>query len=295
MSYKLKKNDLYGFLSVDPIPSKIELEEFYESIYYQEDKGQYSKNYTKEEIQYFYIDSQILHRIFDLNFPQSKRKALLDVGCGEGYQANYFYEKEWELDCVDYSEFGLNLHHPHLLKTLIKGDFETTINSLINKDKKYSAIFLKNVLEHVENPVETLKLLKLLMDEESLLFIDVPNDYSSFQSYLVDNEYSKNSWFCPPQHLHYFQFDSMTKLLELQEFKIVSMQSGFAIEQFLTNKYSNYVLNKSTGKEAHLSRCRISNYLISQGIDEYIKLRESFANLSFGRSICAIVKLEDLH
>ena len=133
--------------------------------------------------------------------------------------------------------------------------------------------------------------IKKLMSENSLLFIDVPNDYSAFQNYLVENGYTKNTWFCPPQHLHYFQFESLKSFLESQVLEIVSMQAGFPIEQFLLSKHSNYFHNKDVGKEAHLTRCKVSNFLLSQDVDAYITLRESYANLSFGRNIIMIVKL----
>ena len=151
---------------------------------------------------------------------------------------------------------------------------------------------LKNVLEHVISPISILNKIKEVMDDESLLFIDVPNDYSKFQKFLIDKEYSKNTWFCPPQHLHYFQFSSIRNLLIGEGFEIVSIQSGFPIEQFLVNDFSNYVKKKETGKSAHFSRVEISNFLIDQGIEDYIVLKESLARLEFGRDIKVIVKLK---
>jgi len=77
----------------------------------------------------------------------------------------------------------------------------------------------------------------------------------------------------------------MRNLLEGEGFEIVSIQSGYPIEQFLVNKFSNYSNNKSTGKASHNARVEISNFLVEQGLKEYVKLNESFANLSFGRNI----------
>ena len=89
----------------------------------------------------------------------------------------------------------------------------------------------------------------------------------------------------------YFQFKSLKSFLEAQGLEIVSMQGGWPIEQFLLNKHSNYFHNKNVGKEAHFARCKVSNFLISQDLDAYISLRETYANLSFGRDIIMIVKL----
>ncbi|UAM97216.1 class I SAM-dependent methyltransferase [Polaribacter litorisediminis] len=184
-------------------------------------------------------------------------------------------------------------HNPNLKNHFVKGELENLLKEVKQKEQKHSIILLKNVLEHVISPTSTLKLIKDIMDEETLLYIDVPNDYSSFQDFLIKNSYTKNTWFCPPQHLHYFQFDSIQKLLQGEGFEIVSLQAGYPIEQFLVNEFSNYVKNKHTGKSAHLSRCEISAFLLNQGIDKYIKLKEVYGDLSFGREIHVSVKLKN--
>lgn len=291
-NFELKKHDKYDYFSVNPMPTKDELREFYKNEYYQKNTGQYNKNYSQDELEYFVSDCKVLQQLFLKTFPNSNRKSFLDIGCGEGYQSNFFLKSNWNVQCFDYSEFGISNHNPNLKDNFAKGELETFLKQGKQKEQKYSIILLKNVLEHVISPTSTLKLIKDIMDEETLLCIDVPNDYSSFQEYLIKNGYTKNTWFCPPQHLHYFQFDSIQKLLKGEGFEIVSLQAGFPIEQFLVNDFSNYAKSKNTGKSAHLSRCKISNFLLDQGVDKYITLRESYGNLSFGRDINVTVKIK---
>lgn len=226
--YELKKNEKHGFFSVCPLPSKKELNEFYEKLYYQNNTGQYSKQYTNDEITFFQNDCRILERIYKKTFQDIIRRTCLDIGCGEGFQANNFSEKGWGITCCDYAEFGLHQHNPHLIPNLIKGDLEVSLRNLMKVKDSYSIILLKNVLEHVLSPENIINKIKTLMDENTILFIDVPNDYSAFQEYLIDNSYTENTWFCPPQHLHYFQFKSLKNFLEAQGLEIVSMQGGVA-------------------------------------------------------------------
>ncbi|MEA2104180.1 MAG: hypothetical protein U9P79_06030 [Candidatus Cloacimonadota bacterium] len=68
-------------------------------------------------------------------------------------------------------------------------------------------------------------------------------------------------------------------------------RSIFASENIKAGEQFNYFYNKVVGKEAHLARCKASNFLINQDLDAYIGLRESYANLSYGRDIIMIVKL----
>lgn len=287
LKYKLTKNKKYNFFSVAPLPNSFELERFYKYEYFQNNNGSYSHRYSSEEIDYFKIDYLILSYFYSKTFPKSNKKSILDVGCGEGYQSYFFYKNNYKIKCFDYSDSGLINHNPELLTFFHKGELESFLNK---EHKDYSIIILKNVLEHVINPISILNQIKEIMSEETLLYIDVPNDYSEFQDFLLKKGYSKNTWFCPPQHLHYFQFSSLKNLLEGEGFEIVSLQSGYPIEQFLVNEFSNYSNNKNTGKAAHNARVEISNFLVDQGLKEYIKLNESFANLSFGRDIRAIVK-----
>jgi len=288
-NFQLKENNKYGFFSVETLPTEDELNKFYEELYYQNNTGQYESSYSPEEIKFFEEDSIILEYLHTKFFLNSTRKSFLDLGCGEGYQSNYFFKKKWDLKSFDYSDFGIKKHNPHLISFFEKGKLDSFIsNSLI----KYSIIMLKNVLEHVIDPISLLKNIKNVMDEESFLFIDVPNDYSNFQKMLINKGYTKNTWFSPPEHLHYFQFPSIKKLLEGEGFEIVSIQSGFPIEMFLVNKFSNYTKNQGRGKSSHNSRVEISNFLISQGVEKYINYREASANIEFGRDIKVIVKLK---
>jgi SAM-dependent methyltransferase len=287
--YKIKKNIKYGYYSIDPLPNVEELNKFYEELYYQNNIGQYEDSYSPEEIKFLEEDSIILEYLYSKFFLNSSRKFFLDLGCGEGYQSNYFYKKKWNLRCFDYSNFGLRKHNPHLETYFEKGDINSFLNQNLNK---YSIIMLKNVLEHVIDPISLLKQIKNIMDEESFLLIDVPNDYSNFQRMLISKGYTKNTWFIPPQHIHYFQFPSIKKALEGEGFEIISIQSGFPIEMFLVNEFSNYTKNKERGKSSHNSRVEISNFLISQGVDKYINYRESLARIEFGRDIKVIVKLK---
>ncbi len=292
-AFELHRNEQFGFFSVTPLPSKQELAEFYEQLYYQGNTGQYNRTYSKEEHDYFQIECHILEYLYERTFVDSKRRSFLDVGCGEGFQADFFFQKDWQVTCVDYSDFGLGSHHPHLVASLIKGEFESAIEKLASSGERYSVILLKNILEHAIDPSVSIELLKTVMDSETLLCIDVPNDYSKFHQYLLDNDFTGNTWFVPPQHLHYFQFDSLRRLLQSHGLEIVSEQAEFEIQQFLVNENSNYAKHPESGKAAHLSRCRISNFLLSQGVEKYVDLRESSARLEFGRGISMIVRLSD--
>jgi hypothetical protein len=120
----------------------------------------------------------------------------------------------------------------------------------------------------------------------------VPNDFSGFQKYLIQQGFTKENWISPPEHLSYFNRSSLINLLDSVGYKVISVQADFPIEQFLINKYSNYNGDKGRGKEAHASRVLITNFLAKQNLDRYIDYREASADLDYGRLLTAYVKLK---
>jgi 2-polyprenyl-3-methyl-5-hydroxy-6-metoxy-1,4-benzoquinol methylase len=291
MEYNLVKNKKYGFLQIDPTPKKKELKEFYEKKYFQEGKGGYTASYTKDELDFFTTEVKVIENIYErLSKKQSGK--VLDLGCGEGFQSMYFRKKGYDISCFDFSDHGVKTHNPALLSYLRNGDIDVFLKEQIEGKETYSVILLKGVLEHLSDPEVTLSLIKQLMKKDTLFFISVPNDYSAFQKYLVENDYTKNTWFCPPEHLNYFQFESLLKFSNELGFEVVSLQAGFGVEQFLLNEFSNYVKNKKTGKQAHFTRCKVTSFLANESMNKFIKLREAYADLSYGRDIQVFLRLK---
>jgi len=211
LNYEIIKTK-FDYFSIKNPPTQKELKKYYSQKYYQDESTQFSHKYSDNELVYFKNKAKIASHIYNQTF-YTKEKSLLEVGAGEGFFANYFFQKEWNITSLDYSEYGMKQHNPHLLHTLKIGDVFNSINNLINLKSTYNLINLSNILEHVIDPIDLLKKLRLLLSKESLLRISVPNDYSNFQNYLLENNYTTDTWFCPPEHLHYFSFDSLSKLL----------------------------------------------------------------------------------
>lgn len=275
--------DSSGFLKVFPTPTRVELDNFYSQKYFQNDSGNYQKSYEEWELKYFEDESKIIEFYTD-----ERKLKILDLGCGEGFQSAYFLKKGHDITCVDYSEFGLKRHNSHLSKYFVKKEI---LEFLKSSNDRYDLILLKNVLEHVPDSRGLLELIKTQMHEESILYIDVPNDFSAFQQFLQSKSYTEDTWFVPPEHLNYFQNDSLNNLLYEMNFEVISSQAGFPIEVFLTNEESNYTKDRNKGKNAHKSRCEVTNFL-SNNIKTFIEFREALAKVELGRNLLRIIKLK---
>jgi 2-polyprenyl-3-methyl-5-hydroxy-6-metoxy-1,4-benzoquinol methylase len=277
---------VYGYFSANSLPTNQELEEYYADKYYQKDSKSHSHTYTDEELLFFDNKAKVAHYITS----HSNNKRLLDVGSGEGFFASHFYKKDYNVTTLDYSDYGILTHNPHLLDSIIKGDIFLSIGKLIRENKKYDLINLSNVLEHVIDPVELLKNLKSLLTPNSTLRISVPNDFSSYQDFLLKENHTTQTWISIPDHLHYFTFISLKCLLEDIGYEVTLSLGEFPIEIYLANESSNYTKNKTLGKHAHDARVTTDNFLFSQGIEKYINYYQASASIGFSRQVVIYAK-----
>ena len=173
---------------------------------------------------------------------------------------------------------------------IIQGDVYVSLENLKASELKFHGIFLGNILEHVLNPEALIDSIYPLLEEGGLLCITVPNDFSILQNYLIEGgEVSKPYWLAFPDHLNYFDLQSLTNLLNARELPVIDHFGDFPIEWFLVNPQSNYVSDISKGKSAHNSRV-ILDSMINESTNAEAKRSfwRSLSALGFGRSINTI-------
>lgn len=288
MAHQFVKNKLHGYLEVEPKPSVEELRQYYEDKYYQNESASYSHAYSDEEKKYF--NTKISQKDFTLTqlLKTSKNQSLLDIGCGEGFTLEYFSKKGWNVQGIDFSDFGIKNIHPHLTNFFIKGNIWETIENLFKKNKKYDVVWLDNVLEHVVDPAVLLKKAAELTNDNGILIVEVPNDYSAFQQALFDTKkVNRKYWEAYPDHLAYFSRESLISLCENNNWKTEKVIGDFPIEWFLMNNHSNYCNDKSLGKQAHASRIFLENFLEEKTTNKHdlIDFYESMSKINQGRQI----------
>ncbi len=166
------------------------------------------------------------------------RGTILDYGCGTGMFLSAIKNAGWETYGMEpdddarkiASENGNNVFSD-----------KARINTYIT-DKKFNAITLWHVLEHVTDMPETLAFFKTKLNKDGVLIIAVPNHAS------YDANYYKEFWaaYDVPRHLHHFDLKSMTSLVEkagfkLQETKPMKFDSFYV--SMLSEKYKTGSVN----------------------------------------------------
>jgi 2-polyprenyl-3-methyl-5-hydroxy-6-metoxy-1,4-benzoquinol methylase len=285
--------DPCGFLKVCPSPSPEYLNDYYSSEYYQNPHGTYESNYSEEELNHKDIRNTFFERVISESFKVEKSSlCMVDIGCGEGFLLDKFHGQGWNATGLDFSSFGVAKFNNHLLGNLITGDIYASINAFISENRVFDFLNLGNVLEHVLDPRQLLRMLMQIMHEESTILITVPNDFSMLQKFLKEKSIvERNYWVTVPDHLNYFSEKSLLNLLEEIGFQELGSYADFPIEWFLFNSHSNYVDNPLLGKQAHLSRVAIDSLITSN--DDFVAVKNFWSALSKigqGRTISVLCK-----
>ena len=291
MSVKVLKKNKYGFYEVNPKPSQKELEDYYSLKYYQNPTvPTYSKKYNNEELRLIEISSEVADWVATRYLRKNKKK-LFDIGCGEGFFMNYLHKMGWTVFGTDYSKAGIKRMNPHLIDNVTFGNAIKDIDLRIKNKNNYTLVNLGNILEHVIDPIEFLRKVKKLISKDGILRIVVPNDTSQFQDLLKKLGKNNDEWFCPPDHLSYFNFDTLVNFVKKEGFDVVETFGDFPIEIFLLNDFSNYHKNKETGRQAHLARVKTVNFIRDQGLDNYIEWSKTNSRIKLSRSCIIYCKI----
>lgn len=281
-----------GYYTVSPIPTSEELEAHYSDKYYRAPTSStYQVEYSNDEREHRKLRADLcLHAMCSLSSDISS-KSLFEVGYGEGYILNSAKQKGLEVHGIDYTDYGLNSTHPELKHYIHTGDAYSYIDQLLHKNQSYDFCIIQNVLEHVTNPSVMIEKLKSIVKIDGYIAINVPNDYSELQKYLLKKGFIEEEfWFAPPEHLNYFNTSNLPSFLENNGLKICDAYGDFPIDLYLMHPGSNYISDKSQGKSAHMARVQLDLLMAKSGMEAYHKFCQALTGVGLGRNICIIAQ-----
>lgn len=197
-----------GFKFTNPRPENSVIGDYYKAEEYVS-----HSNTTKGVVNKLYhsVRNYTLKQKLKLISSYVSRGTMLDYGCGTGMFLNVCKNDGWET-------YGMEPDDNARKMSIEKGlDVFSDKDMLSDRiaDKKFNAITLWHVLEHVTDMEATLSFFKSKLNNDGVLIIAVPNHVS------YDAQYYKEFWaaYDVPRHLHHFDINSMTSLVEKAGFK----------------------------------------------------------------------------
>ena len=250
-----------GFRHALPLPTAESLETAYRETYYSEEKPDFLARSGEDQAWAELAQADRL-AIFERILGPSRRR-ILDIGCGPGFFLKTAQTRGWQVQGIEPSRQAA-AHARGLGIDVVEGFFSADGAGHLGR---YDGVHLNNVLEHVPDPRGILRCAHAILDAGGLICINVPNDFSPFQSAGRAAVGAREWWLAPPHHLNYFDFDSAAALLERLGFTVVERTTSFPMELFLMMG-EDYIGNDAVGRAAHAKRKRFDLALEAAGQGE---------------------------
>ena len=151
---------------------------------------------------------------FCLDFLEQKKTPsdmIVDFGCGRGTLLERLHDRY-----PSHSVIGVDFRNNLKIDLpFVEADL-TRLNEIDqNNALEYSIGFCMHVLEHLPDPVQFLVDLRKLADNNSFLYLEVPDHDALTEEILV----SSNLW--SPQHIHFFSMGSLSRAVQLAGWTII--------------------------------------------------------------------------
>jgi len=217
--WRILKCYVCGFGTIIPKPTSEELNYLYNSNYFKrshEDIG-YNDYLLWEK----FIKKTANRRLDLIEKYINGKSNLLEVGCATGYFLDVAAKRGWQIKGIEISQWATNLAAKVLGENnIINSSIEDAI--MVLEDNKYKVIVAWDVIEHLREPHKIIKRFYELLTADGLLAITTPNS-SGFLSLITGKNWL--NYRKVPEHICFFNKDSLCQLLEQNNFSIILAQS----------------------------------------------------------------------
>jgi len=172
---------------------------------------------------------------------------LLEIGCGAGGFLNRATTLGWECCGIDISPFAVEAATKNAPKAKI---FQGSLDE-INFNKKFDVIKMAHVLEHLPNPMETLKACFELLEPGGKLIIEIPN-LSSLEAKFFGRHWTGLDI---PRHIIHFNKSVIKNLLNDIGFSVLRIKPIFfassifeSLITYFPNDIRSYMLGSPIGR-----------------------------------------------
>lgn len=282
--YDIVACSLCGFRHVVPLPNPAAMMREYRDTYYVNEKPTFL-THAGEDQDWAELAQKDRLEIFERLIPRERRR-LLDIGSGPGFFLRTAKERGWRVLGIEPSKQAAS-HARQMGIEVVEGFFDADTAQGLGR---FDVVHLNNVLEHVPNPIELIAVARELLSDGGVLCINVPNDFTPFQEAARTTRGIKQWWVAPPHHLNYFDFDSLSRLVERLGFAVREKTTSFPMEMFLLMGL-DYTADPKLGRECHGQRKKFDLGLETAGFKETRRaFYRALAEAGIGREAVVIAQ-----
>lgn len=262
-----------GFVHLHPLPAQAALDKLYGGEYYE---NYHADLFRKEKREQWYWRLVYRERLREFARVIDKPMInILDYGAGFGWfvkcARNYW---DWKTHQGFFDAYG---YEPGAIG-IDRYSVGHVFYDVPTWPWRYDAVHLSFVLEHVRDPLATLREIRGLLALGGVLCIVVPNEFNPLQKRLRWRGYTP----LHPHHLNYFTPDSLRKLAERAGFEAMRTTATFPMEIFALLGL-DYVRWPWMGTIAHWLRMAFEAALLLVAPKFKRRLFEWFARKGIGR------------
>lgn len=252
---------VHGYRRLEPLPDDEELGRFYQSQYYHLIRQggraptlrRLMAGAEQEEFEKSWLQTTLYADIGYVLGQSAPGHSVLDIGCGTGEFLGYLKENGFD-------PVGIEPSAEATANVEAKGYtvYNFTLEEFVDYHKAtgldaFDTVTLLNVLEHVPQPIKLIEMCKTILKPGGLICLVVPNDYSEIQLAAQEKLDEPPWWVAVPDHINYFDFQSLHTLLKELGFTIIYSQGDFPMELFLLMG-DNYIGDPEIGGLCHQKR-----------------------------------------
>ncbi len=204
-NYDINRCKDCGFVFVDPLPSKNELNEYYNRNF----GGvllETEKDVNRKAKEFLKISEKL-----------GLKGRLLEIGCSYGFFLNILKEKNWDVKGTELAKDSVKFAKEKYRLDVREGSLEE-----LKFKEKFDVIVMFDVLEHTRNPDEQARIVNNLLNENGIFVLTTPNIRSL--DYFLNGKYW--DWMIPPAHLNYFSTKTIKRFLKKNGFKVIYLKTS---------------------------------------------------------------------
>lgn len=168
------------------------------------------------------------HQLLDEFEKYRVHNKILDVGCGRGFFLVEARKRGWEVYGTEYAEEAIKLCRSKGIE-MRSGQLQEDSFS----PEEFDVITSFEVIEHINNPQEEVKLIHRFLKKGGLFYCTTPN-FNAYLRYQLKAEYNVIGY---PEHLSYYTRRTLKKLFKANGFKALKvLTTGISITRLKTSK-----------------------------------------------------------